>query len=119
MLHLCKLISTFHHNHLKRQIVISLPINFTLPMARPIVKPKTEASSIKQNIADRPKLMVLASALKRAGLLIFYRVFGLVSIAKKESLNHVTFFASLLFNFLILLMSRFLPSFWFFFLHIG
>ncbi len=45
MLYLCKLISTFHHNHLERPTATSLPIDSAPPMARPTVKPRAEASS--------------------------------------------------------------------------
>ncbi len=43
VVHLCKLISTFHHDHPERPTAISPPINSAPPMARPTVKPRAEA----------------------------------------------------------------------------
>ncbi len=48
VLHLCKYINTFYCNHAEKQIANLPPINSDPPMARPIVKPKTEALSTKQ-----------------------------------------------------------------------
>ncbi len=48
VLHLSKLISTFHYDHPERPTSTSTPIDSAPPMARPIVKLKAEASSIKQ-----------------------------------------------------------------------
>ncbi len=48
VLHLRKLISTFHHDYLEKPTVTSPPIDSTPPMARPTVKPSAEASSIKR-----------------------------------------------------------------------
>ncbi len=45
VLHLCKLITTFHYDHPEKPTVTSPPIDSTLPMARPIVKPRAEASN--------------------------------------------------------------------------
>lgn len=54
----------------------------------------------------------LANVLKNAKLLVFYFVFGPVSIASKRSLNHMIFHArSLIF--------RILPTFWLFLLGIN
>ncbi len=53
MLHLCKLISTFHCDHLKKPTAISPPIDSAPPMARPTVKPIAEALSTKRK-RDRP-----------------------------------------------------------------
>ncbi len=48
VLHLCKLISTFYHDHPKKPTAISPPINSVLPMVRSTVKPRVETLSIKQ-----------------------------------------------------------------------
>ncbi len=45
VLHLCKLISTFHHDYPERPTATSLPIDSAPPMVRPIVKPRAEISS--------------------------------------------------------------------------
>ncbi len=45
VLHLRKLISTFHHDHPKKPTATSPPIDSAPPMARPTVKPKAETSS--------------------------------------------------------------------------
>ena len=48
MLYLCKLISTFYRNYPEKGTVIFPLIDSTPLMARPTVKPRAEASSIKQ-----------------------------------------------------------------------
>ncbi len=48
VLHFRKLISTFHRDHPEKPTTTSPPIDSTLPMARPTVKPKAKASSTKQ-----------------------------------------------------------------------
>ncbi len=48
ILYLRKLVSAFHHDYLEKPIVTFPPIDSAPLMARPTVKPKTEASSIKQ-----------------------------------------------------------------------
>ncbi len=48
MLYLCKLISTFHCDHLEKPTATSLSIDFTPLMARPIAKPRVKASSTKE-----------------------------------------------------------------------
>ncbi len=48
VLHLYKLISTFHRDHSEKPTATSPPIDSASPMAGPIVKPKAEASSTKQ-----------------------------------------------------------------------
>ncbi len=48
MLHFRKLISTFHCDYPEKLTATSPPIDSTSPMARPIVKPRVEASNIKQ-----------------------------------------------------------------------
>ncbi len=45
VLHLCKLISTFHHDHLEKPTATSPPIDSVSPMAKPTVKSGAEASS--------------------------------------------------------------------------
>ncbi len=45
VLHLRKLISTFHRDHPEKPTVTSPPIDSVPPMARPTVKPKAETSS--------------------------------------------------------------------------
>ncbi len=47
VLYLHKLITTFHRDHLDKPTATSLPIDFTLPTARPTVK-FTETSSVKR-----------------------------------------------------------------------
>lgn len=47
VLHLCKIISTIHHNDLKKPIAIFLLINSIPLITKPIVKPRTKVS--KQN----------------------------------------------------------------------
>ncbi len=85
ILHLHKLISTFYHDHSEKPIATFPPINFAPSMVRLTVKPKTEVLSTKQNEANRPRPIALASALKRAKLPVFYLVFGPVSIVGKRS----------------------------------
>ncbi len=53
VLHLCKLINTFHYDHLEKLTATSPPIDSAPPMARPIVKPRAEVSSTKRK-QDRP-----------------------------------------------------------------
>ncbi len=48
ILHLCKLISIFHHDHPENSIATSPPIESASPMARPTAKPRAKASSTKQ-----------------------------------------------------------------------
>ena len=48
VLHLCKLITTFHRDYLERSTATSPPIDSASPMARPTVKPRAEATSTKQ-----------------------------------------------------------------------
>ncbi len=48
VLHLCKLISTFHHDHPEKPTAISPPIDSALSIARPTAKSRAEASSTKQ-----------------------------------------------------------------------
>ena len=48
MLHLRKLISTFHQDYLEKLIATCLLIDSALPIARLTVKPRAEASSTKQ-----------------------------------------------------------------------
>ena len=64
-------------------------------------------------MADFLKLTILANILKRAKLLVFYLVFGLVLIANKEVLCYIIFLLAFCLNF------RFVPIFWFFFLGFG
>ncbi len=45
IIHLCKLISNFHRDYLEKPTATSPPIDSALPMARSIVKPRTESSS--------------------------------------------------------------------------
>ncbi len=53
MLHLCKLINTFHCDHQEKPTVTFPRINSAPPMTRPTVKPRAEASNTKQK-EDRP-----------------------------------------------------------------
>ncbi len=45
MLHLCKLINTFHYDYPEKRIATSPRLDSAPPMARPIVKPRVEALS--------------------------------------------------------------------------
>ena len=47
ILHLYKLINIFHHDYPEKSIAIFLLIDSTLPIARPIVKPKAETLNTK------------------------------------------------------------------------
>lgn len=43
ILYFCKIISIFYYNYSEKPIAITLLIDFTSPMAKPIAKPKVEA----------------------------------------------------------------------------
>ncbi len=62
MLHLCKLISTFHHDHPEKPIATSPPIDSAPLMARPTTKSRAEAS----NKQKRGRLAKDNSTSKRA-----------------------------------------------------
>ena len=49
MIHLYKIISTFHKDYLEKLIVILPPINSTLPIAKPIIKPFIKILKRKQD----------------------------------------------------------------------
>lgn len=83
MLYLCKLISTFYHNYLERLITSFPPIDSVPSIVRPTIKPKTEALS-KQKQNKPAKVVVLANALKKPKLSVFYLVFGPILIAGKN-----------------------------------
>ncbi len=85
VLYLCKLISTFHHNHLKKPIATSPPINSALPKARPTVKPKAKASSTKWKQSRSAKANGTSKSAKKSWTSHFYLVFGHLSIAGKRS----------------------------------
>ncbi len=63
MLHLCRLINTFHWDYPKKPIATFLPIDSAPPMARLIVKPRAKASSTKQK---RSRLLRDSGTSKRA-----------------------------------------------------
>ena len=54
MLYLYKLNSTFYYDYLEKPILIFLPINSALPIARPLVRP-IKALSIKQKYGQSVK----------------------------------------------------------------
>lgn len=111
MLHFCKLISIFYHDHPKKLTATFLPIDFTLSTAKPIIK-LTKASSINKWLANKPKPMTLGSTLKKTEL-HFYFIFDPVSITGKRALGCIAFTLAHSLNFL------FSSTFWFFFLGIS
>lgn len=46
--HLCKLISIFYKNHSEKPIVTSPPVNTALSIARPTIRPETQATQQKR-----------------------------------------------------------------------
>ncbi len=120
VLHFCKLINTFYHNHLEKPTVTFLSIDSAPPMTRPTAKPRAETSSKQKR--NRPAKDNSASKYtKKTWTSSFYLVFGPIFIAGKKSLQShnliplrpaVWFFVS--FHF-----SIFIQSFRFFLLSIG
>ncbi len=85
VLDLCKLMSTFHHDHLEKLIAISPPIDSSLPMARPTVKPWAEALSTKQKQSGPIKANNTSKRTKKSWTSTFHLAFSPVSIAGKRS----------------------------------
>lgn len=98
MLYLNKTISTFYHDYLKKATIIFLLINLALLMARPIVKPGTEASNTKfsnikasntQQKQDKfAKDNITSKYTKKHSTSDFYLVFNLILITSKRFFSH-------------------------------
>ncbi len=92
VLHLCKLISTFHHDYPEKPTATSPPIDSALPMTRPIVKPRAEASSTKQKRGRPAKTNGTNKRTKKSWTSSFLSRFWLcLNSRQKDLFNHVIF----------------------------
>ncbi len=124
VLHLRKLISTFYHDHLEKLIITSPLIDSASPMARPIVKPRAEALSIKQKQSKSAKDNYANKRVKKTEISSFLSRFW-SCLNNRQNAPSVTWFSALLcsapLNNLIFRFFRtswLLPIFWFCFLGI-
>ncbi len=124
MLHLCKLLSTFHHDHLEKSTATCPPINSALPMARPTVKPKAKTSSTNQKQGRPAKAKSTNKRVKKSWTSSFLSRFWPCLNSRQKDFS-VTWFSVLLrsapFSSLIIRFfctSQFSPTFWFFLLGI-
>lgn len=85
VLHLRKLISIFYHDHPEKQTATSLSIDFTSPMAWPIVKP-TETLNNKQKWDRLAKDNSTSKCIKKRWTFNFYLGFDFISTVGKVSL---------------------------------
>ncbi len=120
VLHLRKIISTFHCDHPDKPTVTFPPMDSAPPMAKPTVR--LEALSTKRKCGRPAKANGTSKRAKKSWTSSFYLIFGPVLIAGKRFLQShgpspLRFAPQ--FNFWFFHISRFSPIFWFFLLGIG
>ncbi len=92
VLHLHKLISTFHHDHPEKSTANSLPINSAQPIERLIIKPKAEASSTKRKQSKTAKANGTNKRAKKNWTSSFLsRFWPYLNSRQKNPLSHVIF----------------------------
>ncbi len=125
MLHLCKLISTFHRDYPEKPTAISPPIDSASPMARSTVRP--QASITKRKRSRPAKANGNSKRAKNKWTSSFLSRFWLcLNSRQKDPLSHVIFSSAPLrsaplsnLTFRFFNTSRFLSTFRFFLLGIG
>lgn len=84
ILYFWKIISIFYYDYPKKLIVTSLLINFTLPMAKHIIKPKAETFTTEQKQGRLTRFNDANKCTKKILTFNIYLVFGPVSIVGKS-----------------------------------
>lgn len=80
--YLWRFVTNFHKEYSEKSIMISLPIDFTLIMAKPTIRPKT---SIKQKYGWPNKVHNTSKSANKSWAFDFYLIFNLISMIGKSS----------------------------------